>query len=116
LVRHDQVQSAIAIDVCCDRGRVLGWRAKVTIEVPESFVLGISIHVNGPAYRIPVRLRWRHVVHKIRRLEGPERIAMAWWDTPAPDRDYFRAEDEEGRRFWLYREQGTRWFLHGVFA
>ncbi len=23
------------------------------------FTLGIPIHVNGPAYRIPVRLRWR---------------------------------------------------------
>ena len=22
-------------------------------------MLGIAIHVNGPAYRIPVRLRWR---------------------------------------------------------
>ena len=32
---------------------------KGTIEVPETFVLGVSIHVNGPAYRIPVRLRWR---------------------------------------------------------
>jgi protein ImuB len=63
-----------------------------------------------------VRLRWRNVVHKIRRLEGPERIAMEWWQSPAPDRDYFRLEDEEGRRFWLYREQGVRWFLHGVFA
>ena len=68
-----------------------------------------------------VRLCWRNVVHKIRRLEGPERIAMEWWDTlvdqmGAPDRDYFRLEDEEGRRFWLYREQGARWFLHGVFA
>jgi protein ImuB len=60
--------------------------------------------------------RWRGVVHKVRHLEGPERIAMAWWQSPAPDRDYFRLEDEEGRRFWLYREQGVRWFLHGMFA
>jgi uncharacterized protein YfdQ (DUF2303 family) len=38
---------------------VRGTAQKGTIEVPEQFVLGISIHVNGPAYRIPVRLRWR---------------------------------------------------------
>jgi protein ImuB len=37
-------------------------------------------------------------------------------------RDYYRVEDEEGRRYWLYREgfyggdQVPRWFLHGLFA
>jgi protein ImuB len=37
-------------------------------------------------------------------------------------RDYFVAEDDGGRRFWLFREglyrpDGTpRWFLHGFFA
>jgi uncharacterized protein YfdQ (DUF2303 family) len=30
-----------------------------TIEIPEQFVLGVPIHFHGPAYRIPVRLRWR---------------------------------------------------------
>ncbi len=63
-----------------------------------------------------VRFRWRSVVHVVRRLEGPERIAMEWWRAPGPSRDYFRMEDEEGRRFWLYREEGARWFLQGVFA
>jgi len=63
-----------------------------------------------------VRFRWRNVVHDVRRLEGPERIAMEWWRSPAPARDYFRVEDEEGRRFWLYRESDARWFLHGVFG
>lgn len=38
---------------------VRGTAQKGTIEIPEQFVLGIPIHVNGPAYRIPVRLRWR---------------------------------------------------------
>ncbi len=38
---------------------VRGAAQKGTIDVPEQFVLGIAIHVNGPAYRIPVRLRWR---------------------------------------------------------
>jgi uncharacterized protein YfdQ (DUF2303 family) len=36
---------------------VRGTAQKGTIEIPEQFVLGIAIHVNGPAYRIPVRLR-----------------------------------------------------------
>jgi uncharacterized protein YfdQ (DUF2303 family) len=38
---------------------VRGTAQKGTIEIPEKFVLGIPIHVNGPAYRIDVRLRWR---------------------------------------------------------
>ena len=38
---------------------VRGTAQKGTIEIPEKFVLGIPIHVNGPAYRIDARLRWR---------------------------------------------------------
>lgn len=63
-----------------------------------------------------LRFRWRNAVHVVHRMEGPERIAMEWWRTPAPPRDYFRVEDEEGRRFWLYREGAAHWFLQGVFA
>jgi uncharacterized protein YfdQ (DUF2303 family) len=38
---------------------VRGTAQKGSIEIPEQFVLGIAIHVGGPAYRVPVRLRWR---------------------------------------------------------
>ena len=53
-----------------------------------------------------VRFRWRRALHEVVRAEGPERIAMEWWrhQTPKPTRDYFRVEDEDGRRFWLYRD------------
>lgn len=73
----------------------------------------------------PMRFRWRRVLHEIARAEGPERIAPEWWrDGPAePMRDYYRVEDAQGRRFWLFRaglyERGSappRWFLHGLFA
>jgi protein ImuB len=36
-------------------------------------------------------------------------------------RDYYRVEDESGRRFWVYRAglyhegETARWFLHGMF-
>ncbi|MEE8333112.1 MAG: DUF6504 family protein, partial [Alphaproteobacteria bacterium] len=76
----------------------------------------------------PARFRWRRVLHRIARIEGPERIAPEWWRT-APDeaceagtRDYYRAEDTNGRRFWLYRETAeagltsVRWYLHGLFG
>jgi protein ImuB len=64
-------------------------------------------------------LRWRKVQHGVTHCEGPERIAMEWWrhETPQPARDYFRLEDGEGRRYWLYRASvPPQWFLHGVFA
>jgi protein ImuB len=73
----------------------------------------------------PVHFRWRRALHRVLRAEGPERLAAEWWiDGEAhPTRDYFRIEDEAGRRFWLFREglyereAGVpRWFLHGVFA
>ena len=72
----------------------------------------------------PLRFRWRRVLHEVAAIEGPERIAAPWWrHAGAPTRDYFRAEDATGRRYWLYREglygretMRAKWFLHGVFA
>jgi len=73
----------------------------------------------------PHSFRWRRSYFRVARAEGPERIAAEWWidGENAPARDYFRIEDEAGRRYWLYREglyersTGTpRWFIHGVFA
>ena len=73
----------------------------------------------------PVRFAWRRVRHRVRRCEGPERIAPQWWRTSEKtrrSRDYYVVEDEEGRRFWLFREgiygedrkPAPRWFLHGL--
>jgi len=66
----------------------------------------------------PEALTWRQTLLRLRRAEGPERIAPEWWRDAegAPARDYWRVEDEAGRRFWLYREAPGRWFLQGVFA
>ena len=72
----------------------------------------------------PLRFRWRRVLHNVAAIEGPERIAAPWWRRGAmPTRDYFRAEDTEGRRFWLYREglwgretEQAKWFVHGLFG
>ena len=80
----------------------------------------------------PARFVWRRAAHAVVRAEGPERVAMEWWrvEGVALTRDYFRVEDEEGLRFWLYRdglydreieqEAGKAvqpcWFMHGLFA
>lgn len=73
----------------------------------------------------PLRFRWRRVMHEVASIEGPERIAAEWWSQNAPQltRDYFRVEDKEGHRYWMFREglyeengPRPRWFLHGLFA
>lgn len=75
---------------------------------------------------VPQRFRWRGAVHEIVRVEGPERIAPEWWRERSNTRlrDYYRIEDEVGRRYWIYR-QGLAgdgrggvpdWFLHGLCA
>jgi protein ImuB len=65
------------------------------------------------------------VAHRVIRAEGPERIAPEWWGKfpkeAAPTRDYFRIEDKDGYRFWLYRQglyerrETPSWFMHGLF-
>lgn len=57
----------------------------------------------------PRQFVWRRVAHKVTKAEGPERLSPEWW-RPQPEskvartRDYFRIEDDTGRRFWLFRE------------
>ncbi len=74
----------------------------------------------------PVLFRRRRTLHRIVRADGPERIAPEWWRSArarsASPRDYYRLEDSEGRRYWVYRDRAARpgmapaWYLHGVFA
>jgi protein ImuB len=73
----------------------------------------------------PHQFRWRRQAHAVRRYEGPERIAAEWWrrrDNAGLTRDYYRVEDAQGRRFWLFRhglyeeKPDPRWYIHGVFA
>ncbi|MEI7712439.1 MAG: DNA polymerase Y family protein [Rhodospirillales bacterium] len=74
----------------------------------------------------PLAFTWRRVRHRVRHADGPERIAGEWWKRDGEMhsvRDYFRVEDEDGRRFWLFRRGDgedaatgdRRWFLHGFF-
>ncbi len=75
---------------------------------------------------LPRRFVWRRAVHDIARVEGPERIAPEWWREPSTSRlrDYYRVEDQAGRRYWIYREgvigdgRGgvPDWFIHGLFG
>jgi protein ImuB len=80
----------------------------------------------------PRQFSWRGRTHRVRRADGPERIAPEWWRpdaaTHAATRDYYRVEDTDGQRFWVYRDglygappespepAAPRWYLHGLFA
>ncbi len=73
---------------------------------------------------------WRRQVHRVALAEGPERISPEWWrhargyepGNGSLTRDYYRVEDKEGRRFWLFRRglyeetEQPLWYLHGIFA
>lgn len=74
----------------------------------------------------PVHFEWRRLKYRIIRAEGPERLAPEWWretrEAHEPTRDYFRVEDADGGRFWLFRQglyerkEIPTWFMHGFFA
>jgi protein ImuB len=79
----------------------------------------------------PFRFTWRRQAHHVAGADGAERIAEEWWrpdgqlidaaGDPDSIRDYYRVEDETGRRFWLFRaglpgDPPPRWFIHGLFA
>jgi protein ImuB len=96
-------------------------------ERPEEIAVPLVSAPDGS----PRHFTWRRVTHVVAKVEGPERIAMEWWrhKERAFTRDYFRMEDSEGLRFWIYRdglytesvaENGERippkWFVHGLFA
>ena len=82
----------------------------------------------------PLQFVWRKRLRRVVRADGPERIAPEWWTylPAAPGergslprtRDYYRIEDNEGRRYWVFREglyddgRGAPpdWFVQGLFA
>lgn len=85
-------------------------RIDVIAEIPE-----------GP----PLRFRWRKVLYRVDKCEGPERIACEWWrdGRQAASRDYYRIEEANGNRFWMFRHglygretNSPTWYMHGVFA
>jgi protein ImuB len=93
------------------------------------------LHLFNPPERIdviasvpdgpPRHFLWRRQEHRVTRHEGPERIAGEWWHLgkTAPTRDYYRVEDVNGGRFWIFRDglydgsdSPPAWYLHGLFA
>ena len=71
-----------------------------------------------------MRLTWRRVTRRVVKSQGPERVAPEWWRLTGGERprDYYVIEDEQGRRYWLYREglygetgeDQPKWYVHGL--
>ncbi|MDH3195499.1 MAG: DNA polymerase Y family protein, partial [Hyphomicrobiales bacterium] len=136
-VASQSVPSGLAAAADAFAGPVPGYppeRPLKLFERPEPVAVVAEVP-EGP----PLTFRWRRVLYQVARAEGPERIAPEWWcddmaaqnlavQNPASvTRDYFRIEDRQGRRFWLYRdglygsdaEDGAGrpcWYVHGLFA
>ena len=98
------------------------WPAPVRLLHPPQPVEALAALPDGA----PAAFTWRRRRHRVRQADGPERIHGEWWlrDGEAwAVRDYFRVEDEDGARFWLFRRGdgadpatgGLEWFLHGLF-
>lgn len=95
------------------------------LQRPEQ-VETLSLLPPGEPGMPPAVFLWRRVRHRVQAAEGPERLTPEWWRGDpgwrGGARDYWRVEDEDGGRFWLYREGPLRpgvtvtWFLHGLFA
>lgn len=70
----------------------------------------------------PDQFKWRRLPRRIVAAEGPERLEPEWGRTSELPRvrDYYRLEDREGRRYWVFREgrygldEDPRWFIHGL--
>jgi protein ImuB len=115
------------------KDRLAGWQASKAKNVGERPIRLFSrphpIEVTAALPDAPpILFRWRKIVHRIIWAEGPERISPEWWrtdriaDENGQARDYYRVENAQGLRFWVFREgfyggeRMPRWYLHGVFA
>lgn len=86
------------------------------LTVPEA----IEVTAPIPDYP-PMLFRYKGKLHKVMRADGPERIEQEWWIRQGQHRDYYRVEDEDGHRYWLFRlghynEEKYQWYMHGFFA
>jgi protein ImuB len=104
-----------------DEGAQINTRPLLIFAPPEPARV-IAAVPDGP----PMRLTWRRVTRKIVKSQGPERIAPEWWTLTEGERprDYYNIEDDQGRRYWLYRDglygdddaTPPKWFVHGLSA
>ena len=101
-----------------------GWQRPIRLfGRPEPLSRVIALMPDQP----PRRFEWRGKLYKVVAGDGPERVHGEWWRRDAEVwavRDYYRVEDDEGGRYWVFRrgdgfEDDTgdlSWWMHGLFA
>jgi protein ImuB len=122
----DVPERAVQVGFAMTAEQAGGWpqnfHRPVRLLNPPQAVQALSALPDHP----PAMFTWRRVRHRVRRADGPERIAGEWWRRTgevAAMRDYWAVEDEDGNRFWLFRRGDgadpatgdLSWFLHGIF-
>ncbi|CAM3044471.1 MULTISPECIES: DNA polymerase Y family protein [Bacteria] len=121
---HVPERAVIRSDPIALPGAWPAWKRPIRLFArPEPLGRVIALMPDQP----PRRFEWRGRVHRIVAGDGPERVHGEWWRRDAEVwaiRDYYRVEDEEGGRFWVFRrgdgfEDNTgdlSWWMHGVFG
>ena len=94
---------------------VRAWEGDPAPPVPDRppilLPLPLAVDVEAAPGRLP------HAIHldgrwvEITRADGPEILSGEWWKSSFA-REYWRMVLSDGRRAWVYREDG-RWALHG---
>jgi protein ImuB len=84
---------------------------------PPEAVHAVAVAPDNP----PIFFVWRKRRYRVVRADGPEQVFGEWWvryDEMSSSRDYYAVEDEQGARYWLFRDaptaSGGRWWLHGL--
>jgi len=70
----------------------------------------------------PMSFRYQDKLHERRKASGPERVEREWWLEEGEHRDYYWFENQDGRRYWIFRsgwyseDDRSKWYLHGFFG
>ena len=142
--RAVKLEPAVAATALQEHPPIRAPRPLRLLPQPELITVAFAQIPDGP----PPSMVWRRVLYRFVHSSGPERISAEWWlarqklmltEETAKEasvrneleryyregnasRDYFIAEDEGGRRFWIFRDglfeamTTPKWFLHGFFA
>jgi protein ImuB len=92
------------------------WRPSLLLKKPERIDVMNKLPDDPPKMFVHKGKR-----HNIISANDAERIEPEWWRRKRPHRDYYAVEDEQGRRYWVFRsghymDEGSQWYLHGFFA
>lgn len=120
--QHHWPERSIKPATCLKEKPTIDWRTDRPrpirlLSKPEAVEVSAPI----PDYP-PMLFRYKGQLHRIKKADGPERIEREWWLEAGEHRDYYSVEDEEGRRYWLFRlghydvDKPQHWFIHGFFA